>query len=93
MSDAAPGLADRLYALADRLDRLKPLNHTPDAYFEERDEIREALRREAAALGRRAPCVNPRGRFETGMIAGPGRMVRVEKRASRSLRKAETASR
>ena len=93
MSDAAPGLADRLYALADRIKRIQPLNHRPDAYFEERDEIHKALLREAAALGRRAPGANPRGRFETGVIAGPGRMVRVEKRATRSLRKAEPASR
>jgi hypothetical protein len=86
VSDRAPDLAHRLYALADRLDRLRPLSHKPDAFFEERDEIREALRREARALGARAPQANPRGRFETGAIRDGGRVVSVERRGRRDVR-------
>ena len=81
-------LAERLLALADRIERLKPLNHDPDAYFVEKDEIRRTLMREAETLGARRPDPAPRGRFEAGAVAVQGRMVRAEVRRARRPRAA-----
>lgn len=37
-------LAERLSALARRVDRLSPSRHDPERFFEERDEISTALK-------------------------------------------------
>jgi hypothetical protein len=80
------GLSGRLRKLADRLDRLRPLNHDPEAYFVERDDIRKALMREAGELDRPAAAPAERGRFEDGVKAVNGRLVRAERRGRFALR-------
>lgn len=77
-------LGERLLALAHRLDRLRPLNHDPEAYFVERDEIRKALTREAEAIGARRPDAARKGRFEAGAVVVGGRRVEVERRGERA---------
>jgi hypothetical protein len=78
------GLAARLRALAERIERIRPLNHDPEAYFVERDAIRRDLLREVETLERRGESASPpRERFETGQIAGRRGLVKVEIRRGR----------
>ena len=84
MSDMT--LGRRLVALADRLDRLRPQSHDPEAYHLERDEIRQALLREAQALGARVAAPVERGRFETGVLRRDGRAILIERRGAFSVK-------
>ncbi len=77
------GLGSRLRRLADRLDRLRPLNHDPEAYFVKRDEIRRDLVREAEALDARERAAPPRERFHAGLLVAKGRTVKAEIRRAR----------
>jgi len=75
----------RLRDLARRVDRLKPLNHDPVRYFENRDEIRRDLELLAEELT--APHgvarANPRAAFEARDVHARGRVVKVSRRVCR----------
>jgi hypothetical protein len=74
-----------IFALISRLERLKPLNHDPEAYFVERSEIEAGLRRVARALAPRAAAGRPeRGLFTPGALAVNGRVVPVSVRKRRN---------
>ena len=70
-------LASELLSLRDRVGRLRPLNHDPEAYFVERDDIQHALgklaRRLSPSLARLTR--SPRARFTPGLIVVKGRTV------------------
>ena len=85
MSVAADS-ARALRALADRVERLKPLASDPEAFFVERDEIRAELGRLAKRLlaGRVDPPRAPLERFSAGTIAAAnGRRIACEVRGAR----------
>jgi hypothetical protein len=74
-------LAAELAELAKRLEFLQPLNHDPERYFVDRDEIRARLARLAAEVSpRRRLEPNARGAFRAGDIEVAGRRVRAETR-------------
>lgn len=71
-------------SLASRVDRLRPLNHDPEAYFVERGEIVNELVKLARDLRPTAEFEKPaRGDFRPGAIEHKGRRVAVETRGAR----------
>jgi hypothetical protein len=82
----AVGMAQSLRALARRLDRLRPLNHEPEKYFEDRDEIRRELERLADAVSPAGVSRNnARAKFEAADVYARGRVVKVSRRHPHSL--------
>jgi hypothetical protein len=83
----ADELAARLAVLADRVDRLRPSNHDPEAYFIERDQIRATLKKLAADIApSRVGVAAERGKFTAGAIRVDGVRVSVERRGHRARR-------
>lgn len=70
-------LASELMSLRDRVRRLRPLNHDPEAYFVERDDIQHALGKLAKRLCPNLARLrsNPRAPFTPGPIVVNGRIV------------------
>ena len=66
-----------LFDLADRVGRLKPLNHDPEAFFVDRSEIEAELVRLARKLQPGPLCESPRSRetFAEGLIPLEGRLI------------------
>ena len=74
-------LSKALQALARRIERLTPLNHDPERYFVERDDIRAELEKLASRLtSREVERVNPRAKYADGDVYVAGRRVSVSKR-------------
>ena len=69
--------ARALFDLADRVGRLKPLNHDPEAFFVDRSEIEAELVRLARKLrpGPQRESPRPRERFAEGLIPFKGRLI------------------
>ena len=77
--------AGRLFALAARVGRLKPLNHDPERFFVDRGEVEADLKRLAEDLnpGRVAPRRAPDSKFTPGCVEVRGRSVFVATRGGR----------
>ena len=74
-------LAQILRDLARRIERLQPLNHDPERYFVNRDELRAELQTLADRLSpRRPPFQNPKAAFVEGDTFVAGRRVVVVRR-------------
>jgi len=69
--------ARALFDLADRVGRLKPLNHDPEAFFVDRSEIEAELMRLARKLrpGPQRESPRPRETFAEGLIPSKGRLI------------------
>ena len=77
-------LAHVLRDLAERVERLRPLNHDPELYFVSRDEIRADMQKLADSLSpRRPPFQNPKAVFVGSDAYVAGRRVVVCRRGSR----------
>jgi len=74
--------AGRLFALAARVGRLKPLNHDPEAFFVDRGEVEADLKRLAEDVnpGCIAPRRAPDSKFTLGRVDVGGRSVFVATR-------------
>jgi hypothetical protein len=78
--------ARSMLALADRVERLKPLNHDPEKYHVEKSEIVVELGELARALdpSARSPLSSRRdSKFTPGVLVRKGRHVPVELRGAR----------
>ena len=79
--------ARALFDLADRVGRLKPLNHDPEAFFVDRSEIEVELVRLARKLQpdpqRESP--RPRETFAEGLIPLKGRLIPASVRRRRAI--------
>ena len=76
-----------LFDLADRVGRLKPLNHDPEAFFVNRSEIEAELVRLARKLhpGPRRESPRPREAFAEGLIRLKGRLIPASVRRRRAI--------
>ena len=82
--------AARLAVLANRVERLRPSSHDPEAYHVERDAIFRELRKLAGELAtKRIDIPTPRGKFTAGSIEDNGRRVGVERRGQRARKPSE----
>ena len=79
--------ARALFGLADRVGRLKPLNHDPEAFFVDRSEIEAELVRLARKLhpASRAESPRPRETFAEGLIPLKGRLIPASVRRRRAI--------
>ena len=79
--------ARALFDLADRVGRLKPLNHDPEAFFVDRSEIEAELVRLARKLhpGARPQSPRPRETFAEGLIPLKGRLITASVRRRRAI--------
>ena len=73
--------ARALFDLADRLGRLKPLNHDPEAFFVDRSEIEAEL----VQPGPQRERPRPRETFAEGLIPFNGRLIPASVRRRRAI--------
>ena len=79
--------ARALFDLADRVGRLKPLSHDPEAFFDDRSEIEAELVRLARKPepGPQRESPRPRETFAEGLIPFKGRLIRSSIRRGRTI--------
>jgi hypothetical protein len=80
--------AQALLALADRIDRLRPLSSDPEKYFVDRGEVVADLLKVARELDPRGAAEKrgPKPKFTPGTLIVGGRRVPVERRGARRAR-------
>ena len=76
--------ARALFDLADRVGRLKPLNHDPEAFFVDRSEIEAELVRLARKLWP-GPEQEPTPAQDAGLIPLKGRLIPASVRRRRAI--------